>query len=91
MFDIPINSEDYPNIVEAAKAKKELAIVQHQSISLLKSKPVKHFMFAVETDIRDVTDKNAKYFYMILNAFNYGYILGKRAERAKRRNRGDIK
>lgn len=87
MFKIPINSEDYPNLVEAAKAKKELAIVQHQPICLLKSKPVKHFMFAVETDLRDVTDENAKNFYMILNAFNYGYILGKRAERAKRKAR----
>lgn len=84
MFTIPINSEDYPNIVEAAKAKKELAIAQWQPANLFASKQVKHFMFTAETEFRD---DNSSDFYMILNAFNYGYILGKRSERAKRRNK----
>lgn len=84
MFEISFTSEDYPNIVEAAKAKKELEIVRHQPVNTFVSKPVKHFLFMTEKNLRVIPEKSSRDIFMILNVFNYGYILGKRAERAKK-------
>ncbi len=84
MFRIPINSEDYPNIIEATEAKKEFTIVQHQPIGLFLSKKVKHFLFTAEVYNCDRASGDR---FMVFDAFAYGYILGKRAERARKAER----
>ena len=60
---------------------KEADILSHQGIGLFSSKPIK-FVFK-ELERR----RNREYseFFNRVDAFNYGYILGKRAERARRK------
>ncbi|MBO5449300.1 MAG: hypothetical protein J5994_08215 [Ruminococcus sp.] len=81
MFKIKISSEDYPTVSEAQKAAKEADILSQQAIELFLSKPVKHVLFELSCRYRNENSP----FLMFLNVFNYGYILGKRSERARRK------
>lgn len=83
MFRIPPFSKDYPNLFEALQAKKEVDIVEQQSMEQFNSKPVRHVLF--EIDCRHRGEQYEELF-RVFDAFQYGYILGKRAER-KRRNK----
>lgn len=66
---------------EALKTDKEADILSHQGIDLFTSKPIKWVLEAAERSY----NKEHSELLNRLNAFNYGYILGKRAERARRR------
>lgn len=81
MFKIKIYSEDYLTVAEARTAAKEADILKHQNIDTFCSKPVKHVLFELSCRYRNENSP----FLMFLNIFNYGYILGKRAERARRK------
>jgi len=83
MFKINIHSEDYPSFAEAQKASKEADIVMKQYLDVFLSKPVRHVFF--ELECRDEL-KNSP-FLMFAAVFNYGYILGKRSERARRKSK----
>lgn len=75
-----INLENFPTVPEALKARKEADIVNHQCIGLFISNPVQ---FVVKELARKNEDR-----FLLMSIFNYGYIMGVRAERA-RRKRGD--
>lgn len=80
MFNISPTSEDYPNILEAIEARKQADITEQQEMDLFMSKPVRHVMFELEN--RCIV-KPYKDLFFTMDVFYYGYILGKRAERAR--------
>lgn len=82
MFKIKPLSENYPTISEAQKARKEADIVEKQYAAMFISKPVRHVFYELDCRYRD---KRSYSFLMFMSVFNYGYILGKRAERARRK------
>lgn len=77
LFDIAPYSSDYPNFMEALKARDEVDILEKQGIGVFISRPVKHVLYELERRYKDP-------FLFVANVFYYGYILGKRAKRAKR-------
>lgn len=83
MFKIDIHSENYPTLTEALKARNEVDILGKQYPRLFLSKSVQHVLFELECQYRD---KNSP-LLMFLGVFNYGYILGIRAERARRKSK----
>ncbi len=76
-----MNLENWPTLFEALEAKKEADILIKQRIGLFLSKPVQHVF--LELRCREFQPKDS--IWLIINAFNYGYILGKRAERQRRK------
>lgn len=70
--------EHRPNIIEAYKAREEARIVLQQPINLLLEDSIKWVADDLQREVK--TD-----FFFMCCMFNYGYILGKRAERAKRK------
>lgn len=81
MFKINIQSEDYPTFAEALKARDEVDILSKQSLELFFSKPVQHVLFELECRHQIISPLT------ISDIFYYGYILGKRAERARRKSK----
>ncbi len=78
---VRIDLENWPTLSEASKAKKEANILLYQEIDLFISNPVKWVL----EDAERRHNKEYSEFFNKLNAFNYGYILGKRAERSRRK------
>lgn len=78
-----INMENWPTFAEALKAKGEADIVGHQSIGLFLSRSVQQVFQA----IRCKYDEERAQAMITTGIFNYGYILGVRAERARRKGR----
>lgn len=81
MFKIDIHSENYPTLTEALKARNEVDILDKQSLGLFLSKPVRHVLFELECRHQISSP------FTISEIFYYGYILGKRAERARRKSK----
>lgn len=77
MFRINPRSEDYPDAIEALKAHNEVEILGYQTIGLFMSKPVRHVLSQLEC-------RYGTEWRFALDVFNYGFIMGKRAERARR-------
>lgn len=76
---VGIDLENWPTVPEALKAKQEAGIAMKNGIGLFVSKPIK---FVVQELQRRFEGHNV----LLLNCiFNYGYILGKRAERARKK------
>lgn len=86
MKNIFNNPEKWPTLPQALKARAEADIVRKQGIGLFLSDPVQ-FVFQALENKRSENNCCGEFSNHIamLEAFNYGYILGKRAERAKRR------
>ncbi len=78
MFRIDPCSEDYPNAIEAQKARQEAHISGELPMTLFMSKPVSHVLCELESCCGE------KSYLFVCGVFNYGYIMGKRAERARR-------
>ena len=78
---IGIDLKNWPTLPEALKAKKEADIVGEQGIKLFLSKPIRWVLKELERrhdgEYSDLSKR--------IDAFNYGYILGIRAERARRK------
>lgn len=74
--------EDYPTLPQALEAKKEAEIVMYQSIEPFMTNSVKYVVNEIDLKIRD-NFQNSK-FFLLLSIFNYGYIMGKRAERQRK-------
>lgn len=73
--------EKYSMIKEMNTANKEADILMHQSINLFLSTSVQRVLL-------ELKHRDGKHYCDCLamcGAFNYGYILGKRAERARRK------
>ena len=81
MFRISPFSKDYPNCFESLQAKKEVDIIEKQNVELFLSRPVSHVLF--EIDCRHRNERSKEYL-IVIDAFYYGYILGKRAERKRK-------
>ena len=78
---VGIDLENWPTLSEALQAKKEADILLHQGAGLFSSNPVKWVLKELEhRHSREYSE-----FFNRLDAFNYGYMLGKRAERARRK------
>lgn len=84
MFSISPFSDDYPSLFEALQAKKEVDIIEKQSQSLVFSRPVRHVLFEINSRHKH---ESSKEIFVTIDAFYYGYILGKRAERARRNHK----
>lgn len=78
---VGIDLENWPTLSEALQAKKEADIVSHKGIEPFSSKLVK--LVLNELERRHYGEYSE--FFNRLDAFNYGYILGIRAERARRK------
>lgn len=78
---IGVDLKNWPTLPEALKAKKEADIVGEQGIGLFLSKPVQ---WVFQELCRKHGENYAEVSKMI-DIFNYGYILGIRAERARRK------
>lgn len=76
-----MNLDNWPTLFEVLEAKKEADILKKQRVGLFFSKPVQH----VFLDLRCRENQPKGNVWMMLDAFNYGYILGKRAERQRRK------
>lgn len=63
---------------EALEIQREVDIVLHQELGLVCSETVKSVINELESRAYDN-------FLIKIEAFNYGYIMGKRAERARRK------
>jgi hypothetical protein len=85
---IPVASPEYPNVKEAFKAREEVDIMEKQDLDLFLSRPVKHVLFELECRSNS---RNGCDLLTVAEIFNYGYILGKRAERAKRKQKSKAK
>lgn len=79
---IGIDLENYPTFPQALKAKKEADIVEQQGTGLFLSKPVQW----VFQELRRKYGENYTEVLKMTDIFNYGYILGIRAERARRKS-----
>lgn len=64
--------------LEAFEIQREVDIVLHQGIGLVCSETVKSV-------INELESRTCDKLLIKIDAFNYGYIMGKRAERAKRK------
>lgn len=80
---IGIDLENYPTLPQALKAKKEADIVGEQGIGLFLSKPVQW----VFQELCLKHSENYAEVSKMIDIFNYGYILGIRAERARRKGK----
>ena len=76
-----IDMKNWPTFAEALKAKEEADIVGHQCIGLYLSNPVQ---WVFQNLHRRHNGEYSELFNMV-DIFNYGYILGIRAERARRK------
>lgn len=76
---IGIDLKNWPTVPEALKAKEEADMAVKNGIDLFLSRPVKFV-------VRELQRRCGERDVILLNCvFNYGYILGKRAERARRK------
>lgn len=75
---IGVDVKNLPTLPEALEAKKECDIAKKQGIGLFLSKPVKFVVLEIKSRCEDSV-------LLWTDIFNYGYILGKRAERARRK------
>lgn len=73
--------KELPTVSEALKIKKEAEIVRQQGIELFLSRPVR---LVIEELKRRNRETGYDQFIALLEAFNYGYIMGKRAERKRK-------
>ena len=73
--------KELPTVSEALKSKKEAEIVRQQEIELFLSRPVR---LVIEELKRRNRETGYDQFIALLEAFNYGYIMGKRAERKRK-------
>lgn len=73
--------KELPTVSEALKIKKEAEIVRQQEIELFLSRPVR---LVIEELKRRNRETGYDQFIALLEAFNYGYIMGKRAERKRK-------
>lgn len=80
---INFNLQVYPTVLEAAKAQEEVNIIAEQPVGLFFSKPVQNVFYTLGCKYRDSRDSDIM---MLISAFDYGYILGKRAERSKKKS-----
>ena len=78
---IEIDLKKYPTFPEALKAKQEADIVEQQGIELYSSNPVQW----VFQDLRRRHNGEYSELFNMIDVFNYGYIMGIRAERARRK------
>ena len=76
---IGIDLENYPTLPQALKANKEADIVEQQGIGLFLSNPVQW----VFQNLRRRHNGEYSELFNMIDVFNYGYILGIRAERAR--------
>lgn len=76
-----ITLKELPTVSEALKIKKEAEIVRQQGIELFLSRPVR---LVIEELKRRNRETGYDQFIALLEAFNYGYIMGKRAERKRK-------
>ena len=76
---IGMDLKNYPTFPQALKAKKDADIVEHQGIGLFFSNPVQ-WVFNELHRRHDYQEK-----FNMCDIFNYGYIMGIRAERARRK------
>lgn len=74
--------EDYPNAMQAFKARDEAKIVEEQPVDIFLSNTVVYVINELELLNRDKYHNNKMLFAMSI--FNYGYIMGKRAERQRK-------
>ena len=78
---IGIDLKNWPTLPQALKAKEEADIVGHQCIELYSSNPVQW----VFQNLRRRHNGEYSELFNMIDVFNYGYILGIRAERARRK------
>lgn len=78
---IGIDLENYPTLPQALKANKEADIVEQQGIGLFLSNPVQW----VFQNLRRRHNGEYSELFNMIDVFNYGYILGIRAERARKK------
>ena len=74
---IGIDLKNHPTVPQALKAKKEADIVEYQTVGLFLSNPVQWVL--------DILRCRHNREFELGSAFHYGYILGIRAERARRK------
>lgn len=91
MFKINWKSEYYPSLREALQARKTVDIVRKQTMELFLSRDVSHVLSELERRSQDELRGGITNVLFYMNVFNYGYILGKRAERARRKGGIDLK
>lgn len=82
---IHVDQENWPTLPEALKAKEEVDILFKQTIGLFTSRPVK-FVVA-EIKHRCAREGLNHENFVLMLVLNYGYIMGVRAERARRKER----
>lgn len=78
---IGMDLKNYPTFPQALKAKKDADIVEHQGIGLFFSNPVQWVL----NDLRRRYSGEYQEEFNMCDAFNYGYIMGIRAERTRRK------
>lgn len=81
---MPENYESNPTAAEVMRTKREADIVMKQCCGLFMSNQVKRTLQEVERRTYQRRGHSER-ILDLLSAFNYGYILGKRAERARRK------
>lgn len=81
---INVNSEYYPTLSEAVKAKETVEIIEKQPI-IFNRREFHHVLLEIQCRHRDLFKDGKNQFLMWDLIYNYGYISGKRAERKKRR------
>lgn len=79
-----VNFENHPNFIQAKKAQEEADIIHKQSAGVFLSEPVQLVMDELKSYLKKMDfsyyDESV---IMMLDLFNYGYILGKREERKR--------
>ena len=83
LFSISPFSKDYPNVMEALQAKREVEIIEQQGLGLFNSRPVMHVL----SHIFNKHSGEHSQLFTTADVFYYGYILGKRAERKRNHER----
>ena len=78
---IGINLSNWPSVPQALKARAEADIVQQQALNLFISNAVQWVLQELE---RRHSGEGSEMF-IHADMFNYGYIMGIRAERARRK------
>lgn len=81
----PQSLENFPTMLEVFQAHKELEILGHQDIGLFCSSSVR--LVIQEFIRRRNIQLSAGFSEVLLIAFNYGRIMGKREERHRRKNK----
>lgn len=81
--EMGVDLENWPTLPEALKAKSEADILMHQCVGLFLSKPVQWVLQELKRRHKGESSE----MFMRIDMFNYGYIMGIRAERARRKER----